>query len=138
VSHLNQTPTPAVDPASFMPSSSFLPFNAIKELTFPQQMAYYAVHTCWWGFDTYYSISGNARGLPCDPRGSVLMQGPADKFIEAAEKNPDHYGEHKLLAFAAAFHGNVLTLTGKPTSFEGWVSYNILLNHWMKEGWKPE
>ncbi|HXI16474.1 MAG TPA: hypothetical protein VNM48_08885, partial [Chloroflexota bacterium] len=50
------------------------------------------------------------------------------EFIRMAEKNPDHYGRHGIKAFIAAYHGNVLTEDGKPTSLRDWEDYNRLLD----------
>jgi len=118
---------PVINPADFRLADHFQDFDYLK-LRARGKRAYFAVHTCWWGFDTYYTVPGAAHGLPCDPRGSVLMEAPAPDFIASAEKNPDYYGKHGLRAFAAAFHGNVLTLNGRPTSFAGWEVYNQLLD----------
>lgn len=131
-------PQQPIDPAGFQPLIPFLTFEKLKEQAYPSRDAYYAVNTCWWGYDIYYTLTNSKYPLPCDPRGSVLMQGPRDKFIASAEANPSHYGKHGLLAFAAAFHGNLLTLSNKPTSFEGWDKYNEILDHWFSIGWKPE
>ena len=98
----------------------------------PQCIVTYAVHTCWWGAggDAFlYTIpTGTGHGLPCDPRGSVLMQGTLPEFLKAAKANPDHYGRHGLDAFMAAYHGNLLTDEDKPTSLGGWEQYNQLLD----------
>lgn len=119
------------DPAKFRLSDRFQNFDTLK-LRARGKRAYYAIRTCWWGFDIYYTIPGK-HALPCDPRGCPMMEGPALDFIAAAERNPDFYGMHKLLAFAAAHHGNVLTADGRPTSFEGWEKYNAILDyHWDK------
>jgi hypothetical protein len=91
-----------------------------------------AVHTPWWSLweDEWlpYTIPGSG-GIPCDPRGSVLIQTNMAKAVQQARDNPGHYGWHGLLAFAAAFHGNVVVKrTGKPTSLKNWNEYNELLD----------
>lgn len=94
-----------------------------------EPIIYYAVHTCWWSESCmHYQLKVMGRGLPCDPRGSVLMEAhdPA-KFLGNAEENPAHYGRHGLRAFEAALHGNV-TVGGLPTSFSSWEEYNQLLD----------
>ncbi len=112
-------------------ATAFTTFEELKRLA-KGKTAYYAVHTCWWSFTTPYTlpVPGSAviGGLPCDPTGSVLMEADAVKFIESAEANFAHYGKHGLRAFAAAFHGNVLTINGKPTALCGWDHYNALLD----------
>lgn len=88
----------------------------------------YAARTCWWKVgDPIYRLPDTQ--LPCDPRGSVLFETdkPLD-FIEAAEKNQNHYGKHGLEAFVAAYHGNVTTDAGRPTSFDSWDEYNTLID----------
>ena len=94
----------------------------------------YSVHTCWWCLlDEHPGYS--VRDLPCDPRGSVLLQSPAKDFISIATNNPSHYGEHGLIAFMAAYHGNVTTDNGKPTCFGNWDRYNELINeHIQRSG----
>jgi hypothetical protein len=102
---------------------------------------YYAMHTCWWAYSEFhlYSLPGSSvepggKGLPCDPRGSVLMmseEGDAEGFVLAAQANPEHYGKHGFRAFEAALHGNVVVAaTGKPTSFRTWAAYNELLDRY--------
>jgi len=97
-------------------------------------MIYYGAMTCWWAYRGEH-LYRNRVGLPCDPRGGMLMQTEDwQKFLATAEQKSDHYGRHGLRAFEAALHGNVLVLshrTGKwvPTCFTGWEQYNLLLDH---------
>lgn len=56
------------------------------------------------------------------------MQGDLAKFLEAGKSRPEHYGNHGLRAFIAAYHGNLLTTDGKPTSLESWDRYNDVLD----------
>lgn len=114
----------------------------------------YAVHTCWWYLcpsdcDLPYSLPGEDRDLiltlangqkktikggaiPCDPRGSVLLQThDVASFLRAAIEKKDHYGRHGLAAFVAAYEGNVVLpdrATLRPTSVAGWHHYNDLLD----------
>lgn len=101
----------------------------------PDTMVYYSVNTCWWvcdppnkppGFKTLQYQTDS--GLPCDPRGGMLMQTDLAGFIQAAEENPDHYGRHGLRALMAAFHGNVNTDDMRPTCFRSWDEYNNLID----------
>ncbi len=69
------------------------------------------------------------RGLPCDPRGSVLMmtrRGDAEGFLKAAENSSVHYGKHGLRAFMAAHHSNCIESSTSlhPWSASGWQEYN--------------
>lgn len=73
----------------------------------------------------------HGRGLPCDPRGSVLFQtDDAAGFLKAAELHGSHYGRHGIRAFMAAHHQNcVLTLVDeRPWSGASWDEYNDALD----------
>lgn len=94
-------------------------------------MIYYAVGTCWWSHipETLYRHPEN--GLPCDPRGSVLLQTDAPlAWIEQAEANPEHYGRHGLRAFMAAHALNCQRgpEDHRPWSLGTWEAYNDLLD----------
>jgi hypothetical protein len=103
------------------------------------EMIYYGANTCWWthraeDFTTVPEGRPGA-GLPCDPRGGVLFQtDDVEGFLAAAEANAEHYGRHRLKAFEAAHHGNVLAthpragVFGFPTCFRTWEPYNELLD----------
>jgi hypothetical protein len=67
-----------------------------------------------------------SRGLPCDPRGSVLfMTDDVEGFLTAAENNSAHYGRHGLRAFMAAHHQNCIDPRSlRPTSATTWDEYN--------------
>ena len=98
----------------------------IKAIAKEYDRLVYGVNTCWWKIgDPIYK---HENDLPCGPRGEVLLEtdDPVG-FMEAAFKNPGHYGKYGLDAFVAAYHGNVITIDGKPTSFETWDKYNELL-----------
>ncbi|MEA2175336.1 MAG: hypothetical protein QOD00_2928 [Blastocatellia bacterium] len=69
--------------------------------------------------------------LPCDPRGSVLMETEdVQGFLNQAASNPEYYGKHGLRAFMAAHHSNSQkSLTDlRPWSEETWEAYNEALD----------
>jgi len=107
--------------------SWFMDFESIKKAAESYDRLVYAFNTCWWKLgDPVYSYE---NGLPCGPRGEVLLETDDPMgFIETAERNPGHYGRHGLKAFAAAYHGNVRTRDGRPTSFDSWDKYNDLID----------
>lgn len=96
------------------------------------EMVVYGAVTCWWHLwpsKDMYTVDNAPNGLPCDPRGGVLMQtNDVMGFIQQAEQSPEHYGKHGIDAFVASYHGNVLTDDDKPTCFSDWGSYNNLLD----------
>lgn len=98
----------------------------------PTRECVYAVSTPWWSlYDDAWMPYTSGR-LPCDPRGSMLMQGNLAKFWEHAKANESHYGIEGIDALVAAFHGNVEVLTAdgrgwRPTSLNSWDAYNQLL-----------
>ena len=77
-------------------------------------LAFYAAKCCWWttNRNDLGSLDGTAHGLPCCPYcGSVLFQGDARKFIDAAKGNASRYRggagyEGVLVAFAMSHHAN--------------------------------
>lgn len=102
----------------------------------PDAMIYYGVNTCWWTHRSedlrrIKSFEKN-EGLPCDPRGGVLMMAPALDFIENAEQQPEHYGRHGLAAFIAAHNDNcVVDRKADPLRqwcMRSWEEYNALLD----------
>lgn len=109
-----------------------------KRLQNPNQECVTAVHSPWWSlFETEwmpYKFPGSS--IPCDPRGSVLVQGSLQEFWKMANSNPEHYGKHGIEALMLAFHGNLEVLkadTGDvgnylPTSLDSWDAYNYLLD----------
>jgi hypothetical protein len=100
----------------------------IKELVRVFETAYYAIGTTWWTVNPANLYKHPECDLPCDPRGSMLMEAPASKFIKSAEDNLEHYGTHALKAFEAAYHGNIIIEeNGWPTSISGWDNVNKLL-----------
>ena len=91
---------------------------------------WYSVNTCWWTHRETDLRSHRDSGLPCDPRGGMLMMGDADAFLESAESNPGHYGIRGLKAFMAAHNDNcVVTVDGveHPTCLRTWDEYNDLM-----------
>lgn len=48
----------------------------------------------------------HGRNVPTDPWGSPLFQIEADKWIEPAEKKPDHFKKYGLDAFMKTHHQN--------------------------------
>lgn len=85
--------------------------------------AMYSVHCCWWTsfpddlgqlppvkYDPKVKrIKPNpgGHGLPCCPHcGSVLMQAPLDKFVQAAQASHEHYGDFGIDAFLEAHSRN--------------------------------
>jgi hypothetical protein len=98
----------------------------------PHNRVVYSVGTCWWKIgDPIYQVPAGrpGEGLPCDPRGAVLMEtDDLAGFLQAAKENPEHYGKHGLDAFMAAYHGNVVATNGYPTCFKTWQEYNDLID----------
>lgn len=106
----------------------------------------YGANTCWWGMDDapWYStgpsemqIGGRtvkSDGLPCDPRGGMLLQTEKSlDFIASAEENAEHYGKYGVRTFLLALHGCVITDDGRPTCFESWKEYEALIDALPKE-----
>lgn len=107
------------------------------------RMVFYGINTCWWAISWgqlykhrphVMTIAGRetmSPGLPCDPRGGMLLQTEdVDGFFDSAIKNAVHYGKHGLRAFLAAYHGNVVVsqIDQRPTCFAGWEDYNRVLD----------
>ncbi len=98
-------------------------------------MIYYGAITCWWTHDVRHLCripeDRQGAGLPCDPRGGVLLQtDDIDGFFKAAEDNPSHYGKHGIKAFEAAHHLNctVSESDRRSTCFREWDDYNRILD----------
>jgi hypothetical protein len=73
------------------------------------QWAMYSIACCWWT-SFPQDLGVNRAQLPCCPHcGSVLMQAPLRKFVEAAQTNPAHYGAGQLATFVAAHSRNSAT-----------------------------
>ncbi len=90
---------------------------------------WYSMNTCWW---THRSTDLRTlpNGLPCDPRGGVLMMAEAEAFIFDAEANPAHYGKHELTAFIAAHNDNCIVSQNdsRNTCLRSWQEYNDILD----------
>ena len=91
---------------------------------------WYSVNTCWWTHRQTDLRRSPNHDLPCDPQGGMLMVGPANDFLAAAEANPDHYGKHGLDAFIAAHHDNCVVSPddSRNTCMRTWQEYNDLLD----------
>jgi hypothetical protein len=92
---------------------------------------YYGAQTCWWTHDPAHLCKEPSTGLPCDPRGGMLLQtDDVEGFLKAAESNPTNYGKHGIVAFMAAHHLN--TTVGpsdvRSTCFTSWDDYNRILD----------
>lgn len=91
-----------------------------------------AIHSCWWGQTQPYTMKDSPRGIPCDPRGSGLIEtSNGQGFVEVAMGNPSFYGKHGIEAFRAAFHGVLEAHTKhgwRPSSFQKWEDYNELMD----------
>ena len=79
--------------------------------------------------DLFTDARNMYRGLPCDPRGSVLMmtrKGDGEGFLKAAERSSAHYGKHGLRAFMAAHHRNCIesSTSPRPWSATDYDEYN--------------
>ena len=68
---------------------------------------WYSFNTCWWthrAADLCTHPGGN--GMPCDPRGGMLLMTHAEAFFRGAEANPGRYGKHGLAVFMASHNDN--------------------------------
>lgn len=68
-----------------------------------QKWAIFGRDCLWWTTDP--ADCGRLGWLPrCPYCDGLLDQSPLEKFLEAAENNPNAYGEHGLRALLAAYH----------------------------------
>ena len=92
---------------------------------------WWSVSTCWWTHraEDLCNWGDSPTGLPCDPRGGMLMMGDASGFLANAEANPSFYGSHGLDAFIAAHNDNcVVSLADRRTAcLRTWQEYKDLL-----------
>lgn len=125
-----------IDPHKFRIANA-VPWETIVQLSIecPGAFVVHGVHTPWWfvGDRLPYTVDGAPSGLPCDPRGGLLLQIDRPdgfrRFVEMAIDNPEHYGKHGLAALALAYHGNLVVAdSGKPTCFRSWDEYNAMLD----------
>lgn len=88
----------------------------------------YAMNSCWWKVgNPCYALA--EKGLPCGPRSEVLLETEdPSSFLKAAQNGIAHYGKWGLCALFTAYHGNVLTDGGLPTSLNEWYQYNDLMD----------
>jgi hypothetical protein len=93
-----------------------------------------ALYTPWWSLydPAWMPYTRPDCGLPCDPRGSVLVRYDLQPFWQAALSNPLHYGSHGIMALVAAFHMNLEVFVPgqnrwRITSLDRWSDYNRLL-----------
>lgn len=94
------------------------------------ELIYYGAQTLWWSHKREHLRRHPTAGLPCCPRGGMLLQtDDTEGFLNAAESNPDFYGEYGLVAFIAAHNDNMLLHEGskRHTCFERWEQYNEVL-----------
>lgn len=94
------------------------------------ELIWYSVNTCWWTHRQTDLREHPNGGLPCDPRGGMLMMTTANEFLTAAEANPSHYGKHGLEALIAAHNDNcVMSFRDyRKTCLRTWDEYNELLD----------
>ena len=92
---------------------------------------WHSVNTCWWTHRSgdLCSVDNKPDGLPCDPRGGMLMMADGGEFLAGAEARPDFYGEHGLDAFIAAHNDNCVVSRSdhRSTCLRTWEEYNDLL-----------
>jgi len=91
---------------------------------------YYGALTCWWTHNPNH-LGRLDSGIPCDPRGGVLLEtDDPDAFFKAAKENAEHYGKHKLRAFVAAHHENCIVSREdkRNTCFQSWDDYNRIID----------
>jgi hypothetical protein len=93
-------------------------------------MIFYSFITPWWTHRPC-DLGVKDSGLPCGPRGSILLQtDDVEGFLRAAEANPEHYGRHGLRSFIAAHNDNAIRSLEDPRPWEekGWEPYNEALD----------
>lgn len=102
---------------------------------------YYGVNTCWWthraeDLRTLPPREPGRSGLPCDPRGGVLMMGDAMDFLANAESQPEHYGRYGMAAFMAAHNDNCVVSVEdhRSTCLRTWAEYNELITLGLAAG----
>ena len=91
---------------------------------------FYGALTCWWTHDNAH-LGKLETGIPCDPRGGVLLQTDDVRgFLQEAKDNTERYGKHGLRAFMAAHHDNcqVSETDERRTCMRTWDEYNDALD----------
>ena len=93
------------------------------------ETVYYSFKTRWWTHRAE-DLRTLPNGLPCDPRGSVLMQCDAEAFLASAESDPSLYGRHGLATLLAAHNDNCVVSEDdlRNTCLVTWDEYNDLLD----------
>ena len=114
----------------YKPKNSTL--ERISSLVDSRGLVYCAVGTTWWTVRSEH-LNSNEVGLPCDPRGSVLLETAAADFIQRAKDDPAYYGKHGLVAFCAAFHGNLVLDDIRPWSLPSWDNVNEVIDRAVAE-----
>jgi len=92
---------------------------------------YYGANTPWWTHRATDICRHPLSGLPCDPRGGVLLEtDDVINFIETAIRNSSHYGKHGIRAFMAAHNDNcqVSETNARKTCLANWDEYNEALD----------
>lgn len=97
-------------------------------------MIYYGMNTCWWGHDSDHlgflptPFSGSLGGLPCDPRGGVLLQTENWRHWLSASR-AKHQAESRfgLARLMAAHHTNSFLNTGMRWCEPSWDRYDEAL-----------
>ena len=95
------------------------------------EMIYYGASTLWWTHDPRQVCRDPGSGLPCDPRGGMLLQmADVEHWLSQAEANPAHFGKHGLAAFMAAHASNcvVSRLDQRSTCVQTWQEINDLID----------
>lgn len=87
---------------------------------------YYSTISFWWTHNPDHLRKHPTSGLPCDPRGGMILTDNPRCFLRAAETSPDHFGKHGLKAFMAAHHENMALRKDDPWPgcFSTWEEYN--------------
>ena len=94
---------------------------------------WYSVNTCWWTHRNTDLRRHPQGGLPCDPRGGMLMMtepGGAERWLRDIEANPERFGKHGLRAFIAAHNDNcvVSETDNRSTCLQTWEAYSTALD----------
>ena len=101
-------------------------------IAFP--MIYYAMQTCWWGHSAQHigalpSSNPEFGGMPCDPRGAVLMQTDTWRnfLTTSREKHEAESPRFGLARFMAGHHLNAFNEGGAHWSANRWIEYEAAL-----------
>lgn len=98
----------------------------LKEMAKNSNILVYSISSCWWKIG--HPVYQNGKGLPCGPRGEMLLETDDPfGFLLAAEKSAHFYGKHGIDALVNSHHENITTNDGRPTSLSSWEEMNELL-----------